>query len=91
MKSGDVNINQIFIVGCTPEDISTMKTASNVETIEDFLNGESYDLIIEEMWLMLNYISPYCTTALSYSDNYWSELPLLLKKEFLYPLKDQWY
>ncbi|ODM89664.1 hypothetical protein Ocin01_17018 [Orchesella cincta] len=81
---------KIFHVGCTPEDVSNMKTEHEVDAMEDFLLGESYDFVIEQIWLLLNYISPYCNYLSGFDNNYWSEFPLLFKRDFLYPVRDQW-
>ncbi|CAL8111072.1 unnamed protein product [Orchesella dallaii] len=81
---------KVFSVGCAPEDVSNMKSDVEEDAMESFLMGESFDFVIEQIWLMLNYISPYCNHMIGFKNNYWSEFPLLFKRDFLYPVREQW-
>lgn len=67
-----------------------MKSEKEIATIEDFLNGEAYDYVIEHIWLLLNYVSTYCNHHMGFKNNDWSIFPLLFKRDFLYPLQEQW-
>lgn len=68
-----------------------MNGDEEVAAIEDFLRGEDFDFVIEQIWLILNFVGPFCNDALDFKDNYWSIFPLLFKRDFLVPLREQWY
>ncbi|CAL8111073.1 unnamed protein product [Orchesella dallaii] len=66
--------------GMTPE------TASWYEIV----NGEAFDTVIEQMWLIINYIIPTCSNAAGYTTNDWSDMVLFFHQAFLDPLGEIW-
>lgn len=56
----------------------------------EIVNGEVFDPVIEQMWLIINFVLPACNVVSGYINNDWSDLVVLFHENFLDPLKDIW-
>lgn len=55
------------------------------------LEGDELDHVVEQVWMMLNYVSTYCAGTSQYRDNLWAEFVTFFRRNFLLPLMQQWY
>lgn len=77
-------------VECKPTDPSTMGNEHEELAMELMYQGHTFDTVIEQVWLILNFVSPYCSHLDDYRNNLWTDFPALFKRHFLIPLQNQW-
>jgi len=68
-----------------------MKTEHEELAMEMMLQSGTFDPVIEQIWLILNFVSPYCNFVDGYRNNLWNDFPALFKNHFLFPVQEQWY
>jgi hypothetical protein len=57
---------------------------------EESERSDMFDKVIEQIWLVVNFVSPFCSHVGGFSDNLWNDFPTFIKKQFLLPLEKQW-
>ncbi|CAL8111074.1 unnamed protein product [Orchesella dallaii] len=60
------------------------------DVVDLMLAGPHLDHVIEQVWIMLNYVSPYCASVNNFVDNLWVDFTNLFRREVLLPLLQQW-
>jgi hypothetical protein len=49
-----------------------------------------FDSVIEQVFWMLNYITPHCNHISDYRTNEWMIFPEMFKQVYFHPIEEQW-
>jgi len=58
--------------------------------LKEMMDGDQYDVMIDQMWIIFEMVTPYCNTVNEYDGNEWAEMTNVLKKYFMTPLRTAW-
>lgn len=77
-------------IECRTDSLGMMEPGPNQDAMQYMLAGTNYDAVIEQVWLIFNFVNPFCSDANDYKDNIWAHFASLLRNNYLNPVKDQW-
>jgi len=77
-------------VDVTDCEVGGLPDSPDQEPFEDIVEIHDYDMVIEQMWLIFNQVTPFCNQLNSYKTNDWVNMVSLFRRSFFDPLSQQW-